>query len=74
MKCQQTWMPIFFHGLDILRVNGCIIYSHTSAEHKDIDRKDILGQKGFLKELVNSLIVCAGQAQAAEKDAENDSI
>ena len=67
-------MPIFFHGLDVLRVNGYIIYSQTSAEHKDVDTKDILGQKGFLKELIHSLIVCAGQAQAAEKDEENDSI
>ena len=64
----------FFHGLDVLRVNGYIIYSHTSAEHKDVDTKDILGQKGFLKELIHSLIVRAGQAQAAENDEENDSI
>lgn len=66
MKCQQTWMPIFFHSLDILRVNGYIIYSHTSVEHKDVDPKDIHGQKGFLKELIHSLIVRAGQAQVAE--------
>ena len=66
-------MPIFFHGLDILRVNGYIIYSQTSAD-QNIEAKDILGQKGFLKELIHSLIVCASQAQAAEKDEENDSI
>ena len=59
-------MPIFFHGLDILHVNGYIIYSQTSAEHKDVNPKDILGQKGFLKELIHSLIVRAGEAQAAE--------
>ena len=67
-------MSIFFHGLDILRVNGYIIYSQTSADHKNVDTKDMLGQKGFLKELIHSLIIRAGQAQAAEKDEENDSI
>ena len=61
-------MPIFFHGLDILCVNGYIIYSHTSAEHKDVDPKDIHGQKGFLKELIHSLIIRASQAQAAERE------
>ena len=66
-------MPIFFHGLDILRVNGYIIYSQTSAD-QNIEAKDILGQKGFLKELIHSLIVRAGQAELAEKDEANDSI
>jgi len=66
-------MPIFFHGLDILRVNGYIIYSQTSAD-QNIEAKDILGQKGFLKESIHSLIVRAGQAELAENDEANDNI
>ena len=55
--CSCTWMPIFLHCLDILRVNSYVLYKETAFNHPDVDehqKKD--NHKLFLIEFVNSLI------------------
>ena len=33
--CQRTWMPIFLHCLDILRVNLYVLYKETPSNNHD---------------------------------------
>ena len=57
IRCRRTWVPIFLHCLDILRVNSYVLYKETSYNHPDVDehrKKD--NHKLFLIEFVNSLI------------------
>ena len=57
-----------FHCLDVLRVNGYILYKQTSLNHPDIDDKKILDHKTFTKELINSLTARAHEAKQVERE------
>ena len=53
IRCRRTWVPIFLHCLDILRVNSYVLYKETSYNHPDVDehrKKD--NHKLFLIEFV----------------------
>ena len=56
--CQCTWMPIFLHYLDILRVNLYVLCKETQQyNHDDVDNDTIQKHKQhFLIEFINSLI------------------
>ena len=56
IRCRRTWLPIFLHCLDILRVNSYVLYKETSHNHPDVDNDTIRDHKHFLIEFVNSLI------------------
>ena len=55
--CRRTWMPLFLHCLDVLRVNCYILYRETSRKEPTIENTKILGHKQFVIELINCLIV-----------------
>lgn len=46
LRCRRTWMPIFIHGLDIIRVNGFLA---VKSKIKNLDHKD------FVKEFIHAL-------------------
>ena len=56
IRCRRTWVPIFLHCLDILRVNLYVLYKETSFNHPDVNNDTIRDHKHFLIEFVNSLI------------------
>ena len=56
IRCRRTWVPIFLHCLDILRVNSYVLYKETSYNHPDVNNDTIRDHKHFLIEFVNSLI------------------
>ena len=57
IRCRRTWVPIFLHCLDILRVNSYVLYKETSYNHPNFDNKRTKeNHKHFLIEFVNSLI------------------
>ena len=56
IRCRRTWVPIFLHCLDILRVNSYVLYKETSYNHPDVNNDTIWDHKLFLIEFVNSLI------------------
>ena len=57
IRCRRTWVPIFLHCLDILRVNSYVLYKETSFNHPDFDKhRKKENHKQFLIEFVNSLI------------------
>jgi len=56
IRCKRTWMPIFLHCLDILRVNSYVLYKETAKDHPDVADKNICNHKQFLIEYINSLI------------------
>ena len=62
IRCRRTWVPIFLHCLDILRVNSYVLYKETSYNHPDIKNDTIRDHKHFLIEFVNSPI-CRGNAE-----------
>ena len=56
IRCRRTWMPIMLHCLDVLQVNGFILYRECSKKHRSVvDKKSILDHKNFLKRLVHCL-------------------
>ena len=56
IRCRRTWMPIMLHCLDVLWVNGFILYRECSKKHRSVvDKKLILDHKNFLKRLVHCL-------------------
>lgn len=57
IRCRRTWMPLFLHCLDVLRVNCYILYRETSRKEPTIENTKILGHKQFVIELINCLIV-----------------
>ena len=58
------------HCLDVLRVNGFILYRETSKAHPYVtNNKTILDQKRFLKLLIHSLLERANVQKEAEKAA-----
>ena len=50
------------HCLDVLWVDGYILYKETSKKHPDLVERNILNQKEFLKQLVHSLRTRAAMA------------
>jgi hypothetical protein len=56
IRCRRTWVPIFLHCLDILRVNSYVLYKETSYNHPDVNNDTIRDHKHFLIAFVNSLI------------------
>lgn len=57
IRCRRTWMPLFLHCLDVLRVNCYILYHETSRKESTIENTKILGHKQFVIEFINCLIV-----------------
>ena len=55
IRCRRTWMPIFLHGTDIIRVNSYVLYKETAYDHPDVN-ESIKGHKQFLIAFINSLI------------------
>jgi Transposase IS4 len=43
LRCQRTWMPIFLHCLDIIRVNAYIICKEAGPK-KDLNQKDFIAE------------------------------
>ena len=60
------------HCLDVLRVNGYILYKETSKKHPDVVERNILDQKEFLKRLVHSLRTRA--ATAVDDSSSDDDV
>ena len=54
--CRHTWVPIFLHCLDILRVILYVLYTETAYNHVDVDKDKVRNHKHFSIEFVNSLI------------------
>ena len=65
-------MPIMLHCLDVLQVNGYILYKETSKKHPDVVERNILDQKEFLKQLVHSLRTRA--ATAVDDSSSDDDV
>ena len=59
IRCQQTWMPLLLHCLDIIRVNSYVLHKETSYLHPAVNDDLIKTHKEFLIKFINSLIRCA---------------
>ena len=55
IRCRRTWMPVFLHGTDIIRVNSYVLYKETAYDHPDVN-DGIKSHKQFLIAFINSLI------------------
>ena len=49
-------MPLFLHGVDIIRVNSYVLYKETAYRHSEVNNDDINNHKLFLIAFINSLI------------------
>ena len=58
IRCQQTWMPLLLHCLDIIWVNSYVLYKGTFCLHYGVNNDDIDSHKEFIIEFINSLICC----------------
>ena len=55
--CCRTWMSLFLHGADIIRVNSYVLYKETAYKHPDVNNdNDINSNKQFLVAFINSYI------------------
>jgi hypothetical protein len=55
LRCRRTWMPMFFHGLDIIRVNSyiaCRELGWKSARRQHIKKQ----HKEYTKEFIQALM------------------
>jgi hypothetical protein len=55
LRCRRTWMPLFFHGLDVVRVNSfiaCRELGWKSSSNQDPGKQ----HKEFLKDWIQALI------------------
>ena len=60
IRCCRTWIPLFLHASDTIRVNSYVLYKETSYAHPDVNNdNDINSHKQFLISFINSLIHCA---------------
>ena len=64
IRCCRTWMPLFLHCLDVLRVNCYIVYREISRKKPAIDNTKILRHKEFLIEFINCLIRWGNKEQS----------
>ena len=55
IRCRRTWIPVFLHGTDIIRVNSYVLYKETAYDHPDVN-DGIKSHKQFLIAFINSLI------------------
>ena len=56
VQCCCTWMPLFLHGADIIRVNSYVLYKEIAYRHPDVNDDDINSYKQFFIAFVNSII------------------
>ena len=55
LRCRRTWMPMFFHGLDVVRVNSYIACRELGwKSHKRTDANK--QHKEYLQEFIQALI------------------
>ena len=67
MRCRRTWMPIMFHCLDVLRINGYIALKGIKDAYPGADKN---GHKTFLFELIQALIKRAQESQPDKMNAQ----
>ena len=65
IRCRRTWMPLFLHGSDIIRVNSYVLYKETAYNHPDVN-DGINSHKQFLIAFINSLIHCAQDEESVQ--------
>ena len=53
--CRRTWMPIFLHCLDVLRINAYILYREMTKKEGFQYQKNIVIRNLFLNLLMHSL-------------------
>ena len=64
IRCRRTWIPVFLHGSDIIRVNSYVLYKEIAYDHPDVN-DGIKSHKQFLIAFINSLIHCAQDEESA---------
>jgi hypothetical protein len=42
LRCRRTWMPVFMHCLDIIRINSYLVCKHHQRGDNTLEHKDFL--------------------------------
>ena len=66
IRCRRTWMPLFLHRSDIIRVNSYVLYKETGYNHFDVNDDGINSHKQFLITFINSLIHRAQEVRTVQ--------
>ena len=55
IRCRRTWMPLFFHGLDVIRINSYIACSKLGWKPStNLDGKS--QHKEYTRDMINALV------------------
>lgn len=66
IRCHCTWMPLFLHGVDIIRANLYVLYKETAYRHLDVNDDDVGSHMQFIILFINSLICRAMDENTAK--------